>query len=234
MWTALMLSRLTIDQRREQLIDCALGIAERAGVGAVTVRGVADAAGVSLGIVHYCFADKDELMGAVVGTAMARHLDAFIDDIPAMAGHDDGATVATGREALHATVSSTVSSVLALTRESPGRWMVLVESIVVSLRTPADSPAWANTRHHHALAEQYGLRFLETVGARTGMHWRGREAEIVRFAVQTIHGVFQWWLVDRDDEAAARSAALLVDWAVDQAVELDAAETPMSPLSAVR
>lgn len=228
-----MLSRLTIDQRREQLIDCALGIAERAGVAAVTVRGVADAAGVSLGIVHYCFDGKEELMDAVVVTAMARHLDAFLTDNPDLQSGGVGAASATGRDALHASVSSTVSSVLALTRESPGRWTVLVESIVHSLRTPADSRARAATRHHHQLAEDYGIRYLETVGARTGMHWDGRERDIVRYAVQSIHGMFQWWLVDRDDAAAARSADLLVDWAVGLAVDRDAAHHPSRSLRAV-
>ncbi|MEH3155790.1 MAG: TetR family transcriptional regulator [Gordonia paraffinivorans] len=228
-----MLSRLTIDQRREQLVDRALEIAERAGIGAVTVRAVADAAGVSLGIVHYCFAGKEELMDAVVGTAMARHLDAFLTDNPDLGGGVDGTMSTTGREALHASVSATVASVLALTRESPGRWMVLVESIVDSLRAPADSPARAATRSHHDLAEQYGVRYLETVGARTGMHWDGREREVVRYAVQTIHGMFQWWLVDRDDDAAARSADLLVDWTVGLAVDRDAAQTPSRPLRAV-
>lgn len=228
-----MLSRLTIDQRREQLIDRALEIAERAGIAAVTVRGVADAAGVSLGIVHYCFDGKDELMDAVVGTAMARHLDAFLTDNPDLRGGGDGATSATGRDGLHAMVSSTVASVLALTRESPGRWTVLVESIVHSLRTPADSPARIATRHHHQLAEDYGVRYLETVGARTGMHWEGRERDVVRYAVQAIHGMFQWWLVDRDDAAAARSADLLVDWAVGLAVDRGAAQEPSRSLRAV-
>ncbi|GAA2069239.1 TetR/AcrR family transcriptional regulator [Williamsia deligens] len=220
-----MLSRLTIDQRREQLVDCALRIAEDSGLAAVTVRGVADAAGVSLGIVHYCFAGKDELMAAVVGTAMTRHLDAFVSGNPLIAGTSDGTAARAGREALHAAVSGTVVSVLALTRESPGRWMVLVESVVESLRSPAGSAARANTRHQHELAELYGARFLATVGERTGMHWQGRERDVVRCAVQTIYGVFQWWLVDRDDEAAARSCELLVDWAVALAVPGD----PVAP-----
>ena len=65
------------------------------------------------------------------------------------------------------------------------------------------------------------------------MHWDGRERDVVRYAVQSIHGMFQWWLVDRDDAAAARSADLLVDWAVGLAAARDTAQEPSRSLRAV-
>ena len=63
------MNRLPVAERREQLIEAALAVASRDGIDAATVRAVAAEAGVSLGVVHYCFQDKDELLRAMA----ARH-----------------------------------------------------------------------------------------------------------------------------------------------------------------
>ncbi|GEA88148.1 TetR/AcrR family transcriptional regulator [Cellulomonas cellasea] len=59
------MNRMPVAARREQLIEAALSVASRDGIDAATVRAVAAEAGVSLGVVHYCFQDKDELLRAV-------------------------------------------------------------------------------------------------------------------------------------------------------------------------
>ncbi|WP_237727061.1 MULTISPECIES: TetR family transcriptional regulator [Rhodococcus] len=50
--------RLSADVRRTQLLEAALAVAEDRGIGDVSLRRVAGAAGVSLGLLHYRFADK--------------------------------------------------------------------------------------------------------------------------------------------------------------------------------
>ena len=60
-----MLNRLPADERRTQLVESALSIAEQRGVSSVTVRAVAEEAGVSLGVVHYCFESKEALIAAM-------------------------------------------------------------------------------------------------------------------------------------------------------------------------
>jgi AcrR family transcriptional regulator len=47
--------------RRQQLIDAAYEIISAEGVQSATTRRIADRAGASLAVVHYCFRDKDEL-----------------------------------------------------------------------------------------------------------------------------------------------------------------------------
>src|SRR3954464_5163201 len=60
-----MTTRLPVAERRAQLVGAALAVASAEGIAAATVRRVAEEAGVALGVVHYCFADKDELFGAL-------------------------------------------------------------------------------------------------------------------------------------------------------------------------
>ena len=59
------MNRMPVAERREQLIEAAITVASRDGIEAATVRAVAAEAGVSLGVVHYCFQDKSELMRAM-------------------------------------------------------------------------------------------------------------------------------------------------------------------------
>ena len=69
------MNRLPVAERREQLIEAALSVASRDGIDAATVRAVAAEAGVSLGVVHYCFQDKDELLRAMAHAITAQNLE---------------------------------------------------------------------------------------------------------------------------------------------------------------
>ena len=60
--------RLPPDRRREAIVDAALSVARRKGLGATTVREVASEMGTSSGLIHHYFASMD----AVLGAAFAR------------------------------------------------------------------------------------------------------------------------------------------------------------------
>ncbi|WP_264991942.1 TetR/AcrR family transcriptional regulator, partial [Mycobacterium montefiorense] len=53
-------------ERREKLIRAAIAVITELGLEAATTRRVATHAGVSLGSVHYVFANKNELLAAVI------------------------------------------------------------------------------------------------------------------------------------------------------------------------
>ncbi|RYF54629.1 MAG: TetR family transcriptional regulator, partial [Comamonadaceae bacterium] len=57
-----MAKKLPADERRAQILSAAMTIAAERGVDALTMRPLAAAAGVSPGIVHYHFHDKDTLL----------------------------------------------------------------------------------------------------------------------------------------------------------------------------
>ena len=81
-------------ERREQLIEAALAVASRDGIDAATVRAVAAEAGVSLGVVHYCFQDKDELLRAMAHAITSANLERSLGDLPEQV--DDPQTVIEG------------------------------------------------------------------------------------------------------------------------------------------
>ena len=60
------LPRVSVEDRREQLIDATIQVMRRDGVRSVTMRAVAAEAGASLAAVHYCFEAKEALLEAAI------------------------------------------------------------------------------------------------------------------------------------------------------------------------
>jgi AcrR family transcriptional regulator len=74
------------EQRREQLLDVALQIALDGGFHAVTVDGVARAAGVTRPVVYGLFADRNALLGALLDRSERRALEQLLTVLPEVPG----------------------------------------------------------------------------------------------------------------------------------------------------
>jgi AcrR family transcriptional regulator len=77
-------ARLPADQRREQLLTAAEGIALARGFHAVSIDGVAKACGVTRPVVYGAFADRTALLTALLDRGEARALAALADVFPAV------------------------------------------------------------------------------------------------------------------------------------------------------
>ena len=58
------MARLSPDERRVAIIEAALAVAQRQGLGATTVRDVATEMGTSSGLIHHYFASMDDVLAA--------------------------------------------------------------------------------------------------------------------------------------------------------------------------
>ena len=124
-----MTRRLPAEERRAQLLQAALAIAEKEGLGAITVRGIAERAGVSLGVVHYCFTDKEELVREVINAVNADVLqaaEAFVDV--------DFGQGPSGPEGLRSRLYEAVDLVWTVISASPDRQLLTYEITTYSLR----------------------------------------------------------------------------------------------------
>jgi len=81
--------RLPAAERRDQLLDTALAIALERGFHAVTIDGVARAAGVTRPVVYGLFADRAELLGALLSRSEQRALAQLAPALPAVPGPED-------------------------------------------------------------------------------------------------------------------------------------------------
>lgn len=68
------MARLSPDDRRQAIVDAALTVARRQGLGATTVRDVAAEMGTSSGLIHHYFESMDDVLAAAFEQAAAGDL----------------------------------------------------------------------------------------------------------------------------------------------------------------
>ena len=180
------MNRLPVAERREQLIEAALAVASRDGIDAATVRAVAAEAGVSLGVVHYCFQDKDELLRAMAHAITAANLERSLGDLPT------GASV-------EQVIDGTIDALWDGIKESRGAQLLSYELTTSSLRHPElNQVAIEQYRGQWAAAEQV-LRGIEVAA---GVSFTIPLEVLARTVVAVVDGYSLAWLVDGDEQLA--------------------------------
>lgn len=181
------MNRLPVAERREQLIEAALAVASRDGIDAATVRAVAAEAGVSLGVVHYCFQDKDELLRAMAHAITTANLERSLGELPDQV--DDPDTV----------IEGVLDALWTGIRESRGPQLLSYELTTSSLRhSELNQVAIEQYRGQWAAAEQV----LDLVERTAHVGWSLPRGDLARTVVAVIDGYSLAWLVDGDSEAA--------------------------------
>jgi len=90
----MVVGRVTAQDRRQQLIDAAIRVAEREGIAATTTRRIAAEAGARLATVHYCFRSKQELLEGVLSAIITELSEAARGHV--RPGHDAKTPCTTG------------------------------------------------------------------------------------------------------------------------------------------
>lgn len=202
------MNRLPVAERREQLIEAALTVASRDGIEAATVRAVAAEAGVSLGVVHYCFQDKDELLRAMAHAITQQNLTSSLGELP------EGAPIEVVIEGL-------VHALWLTLRDHRGAQLLSYELTTTSLRHPELAQvAVEQYQGQWAAAEEV----LAQVERATGVSWSVPRAVLARTVNAVVDGFSLAWLVDGDDDAALSGLQGFGRFLVSVAVPADDAE----------
>ncbi|MFE0646814.1 TetR/AcrR family transcriptional regulator [Streptomyces sp. NPDC058877] len=183
------MTRLSADERREQLVEAAIRVMIRGGVARTTTRAVVNEAGVPLGAFHYCFRSKEELLQSVIERITQRTLS------PATA-RPEGATP---HEVIHATLHAYWDRV----RERPAEHLVTYELTQYALREPGLADL-ARKQYQHYL--DLNREHLEALARALGISWAVDLPVLARHGLSVLDGLTLNWLIDRDDAQA--SAAL--------------------------
>ncbi|GAA4694510.1 transcriptional regulator, TetR family [Promicromonospora umidemergens] len=188
-----MNKRKPLDERRAEIVEAGLSVAMREGVESVTVRRVAQAAGISLGTVHYCFDDKDAMLRAM-GRAIAMRASE-----PVLAALDVGPD----RTAL---AEGTVEALLVGLKQNQHMRLLTFEFAVSGARTPVlREVAQAHLKQSIAMTREYLQRLADVAGVR----YRTEVGTLARMTALRIDGIELAWMVDQDDEAAREGFAVL-------------------------
>ena len=212
------MGRMPVAERREQLIAAALAVASASGIEAATVRAVAAEAGVSLGVVHYCFEDKDELLRAVAEEITARNASRALGALP------EGLDLLT-------TLTLAVESLWDGLTSNRGEQLLSYEVTLGSLRSQDHGRVAAAQYRHSRLAARKYLEHAAEVG---GIHWLTPIDSLARSVVAAVDGYSLAWLVDGDGVAAREGLRAFGQYLVSQAERLSALDSaaglqPLAP-----
>ncbi|HWJ82726.1 MAG TPA: TetR/AcrR family transcriptional regulator [Nocardioides sp.] len=185
------MSRLPQAERRRQLVEAAITVMKRDGVGGATTRAIVAEAGTSLSVFHYCFASKQELLEAVIRQLVGTTVELAEASFP-----DDAAPAEMVRAGLAAYWDHVTSD--------PDHHLLTYELTQYCLRTPGLEEV---ARHQY---EHYGHTFvvlLELLGLEPSIPL----PDLGRYLAVMVDGLTLDWLARRDDASAARTIALIVD-----------------------
>lgn len=188
------MSRLTLEERRAQLVGVAREIALEQGVEAVTTRAVAARAGVRPGVLHYCFEGKHDLLAAM-SLSLVTTANSFLDRVP------DVGDLATR---LHGYADAMADSLEAREHHQ----LLAIEIACLAARDPSMATVVGqHMREQWAASERYLGHAVEAVGQR----FVAPLADVARMVSAQIDGVQVAWMVDHDLDAARRACHLLAD-----------------------
>ncbi|WP_246284618.1 TetR family transcriptional regulator [Gordonia asplenii] len=176
---------MSIEQRRDQLLDAALAIVVSDGHAAVTMGSVAARADVTRPVVYGVFADRAALLAALLdresAAAAKQAADVVSGDVDAVLGADLPVFVERFLRAVH---------------EAPARWFCIV------------MPVTGMPAEFHAARDAVRNRIVERIAAAVRRRARDADAQLV---AEMIVGMLEWaartTLAQPDDYPPERFAA---------------------------
>jgi AcrR family transcriptional regulator len=178
-------ARMSVTERRGLLVDAAIKVMAREGVPNTTTRMIVAEAGMQIGVFHYCFRSKEELVLEVMKTITDRNFEAVgraIDETSQPAE-----LIALALDAYWAHI-----------QRNPMEHLVTYELTHHALRR-AGGEAQAQYRSYIDGMEA----ILNVAAASGGFGWRTPVPTLARYILAVIEGITFQWLVDRDDAAAS-------------------------------
>jgi len=201
-----MVRRIAAQDRRQQLIDAAIRVAEQEGIAATTTRRIAAEAGARLATVHYCFKSKQELLEGVLSAILTELSEAA--EVRVRPGLDAKTLLHDGMRAMWVVVE-----------KEPGKQQLTYELTHYALRQPGmeSFAQWQYDTSYAACAAH-----LERVAVAAGITWSVPMPVVARMLMTVIDGVVLGWLVDRDSPSAVAALDSLTDLLATLAVTPDA------------
>ncbi|WP_162529707.1 TetR/AcrR family transcriptional regulator [Nocardioides caldifontis] len=174
-------------ERRGLLVDAAIRVMAREGVPNTTTRMIVAEAGMQIGVFHYCFRSKEELVLEVMKTITDRNFDAVGSAIRDASQPSEMIALALDAYWTHV-------------QRAPMEHLVTYELTQHALRRPGGE---ADARAQYRSYTDGMEAFLTAAAATGGFSWRAPVPMLARYVLAVIEGVTFQWLVNRDDDAAS-------------------------------
>lgn len=139
-----------------------------------------------LGVFHYCFRSKEELLVYAIETLNEHNRQAAISTI--------------GRHrTVRAAFRAAFRAYLGEVERNPGWHQVTYELTQYTLRQPKFADV---ARRQYELYLEVNSDLLDTVADKLGIEWTIQRPTLARYLLNMVEGITLQWLVDRDSDAA--------------------------------
>lgn len=184
------MARMSAVDRRDQLVAAAIRVMTRDGVARATTRAIAGEAQMPLGVFHYAFRSKAELM-AVVTKTIAQQSKAEID----------AATLSGDTDDLYELVVNGLCAYFDHVVAHPHQHLVTYELTTTALRDP-ELEEVAKQQYDYYLEELEQL--LGAVAELVGMEYAEPVPVVARYVFSVMDGLALNWLARGDEEQARK------------------------------
>jgi AcrR family transcriptional regulator len=179
-------ARVSVDQRRNDLVAAAFRVMSQTGIGQATTRAICAEAGVHQSVFHYSFNSKKELLQELVRVVVVDMTDAavLVSEVNSEAG---------------SSIRSAFRVLWEQAKAHPDRQLVAYELTTYVMRDPelADLAKWQYEQYF-----KQAERFAMAIETSADIEWSVPMATLSRMMATAIDGLVLGWLADRDDESA--------------------------------
>ncbi|WP_353953423.1 TetR family transcriptional regulator [Knoellia sp. S7-12] len=180
------MARMSADARRVQLIEAAIVVMARDGVAKATTRAIVGEAEMPLGVFHYCFRSKEELLEQVIETIHR----GSIERVQGLAG-----TQTTVEAALRSSLQAYWDHVVA----NPAMHMLTYELTQYALRQPGLEGV---ARKQYETYVGTLVTHLDATADRLDVTYQRPTSVLARYLFTIIDGLTLNWLILGDDPDA--------------------------------
>lgn len=188
--------RMAVNDRREELVEAAIRVMARDGVAKATTRAIVAEAGMTLGVFHYCFDSREELLKRVTATITQRTIEA-------------ARRVFTRDGDLPDMIRASLRAFWAGVEANPGENLVGYELTQYALRNPGLEDV---ARLQYVQYLEGNAEFLELMAKTARIEWTIPIPILARYVNAVLDGLSICWLADRESEDSLAVLDLLADY----------------------
>lgn len=175
--------RMNREDRRAHLIKAAMVVARREGFAQVTTRAVAQEADISLGVVHYCFNDKEELLYEMAAHTVDEVIHTITKSVLATVSLSNKTGIAGLEESVFQDAVTVLNETFAQAENSP----LIYEVISYAFHTSDFRFQQLITTYYDALAH-LAYSYLDSAARRYGVTWSMDLNQLVPVILDLVHG----------------------------------------------
>ena len=191
------MARISVADRRTQLVQAAMQVIAREGMAAATTRAIVAESGMSLASFHYVFQSRDELMKLAVHEVLRVERERILEKLSQITeadGHD-----------LHKLLEAALLGYLHSVQENSAQEQAMLEFTLYSMRNESYLPMALD--QYDAYYELV-IFLMAQIAEAARIEWTVPSEDLARYMVSVTDGVTLLWLTSRDDEKCARAITL--------------------------